>query len=104
MVDDAFRPATSSLGAAEIAVIWCLVVDPSDLEAGREADLKVLSSAPPVIAGPPNAGWRQSIAGLWTKPLVGLIAAELLVLWFFRQTVLSMLTVWSNSQPILTAL
>ena len=41
---------------------------------------------------------RESIVSLWTGPLVGLIAAEVLTVWFFRQTVLSMLAIWSNSR------
>jgi exosortase A len=59
--------------------------------------MAVLNSVQPVIADVSNLERRESIASLWTRPLVGLTAAEILTLWFFRQTVLSMLAIWGNS-------
>ena len=59
--------------------------------------MAVLNSVQPVIADVSNLERRESIASLWTRPLAGLLIAETLTLWFFRQTVLSMLAIWGNS-------
>jgi len=56
-----------------------------------------VNSAAPAIADGSRIP-RKSLASFWTKPLVGLIAAELVILLLFRETALSMLAVWSNSR------
>jgi exosortase A len=61
-------------------------------------DMAVLNSAAPAIAEVTHLQPRESLASFWARPLVGLVAAEILTLWFFRQTALSMLVIWSNSR------
>ena len=60
--------------------------------------MSVSSSSAPVFVAEAKLQERESVMGAWAGSLAALLIAELVTLFLFRQTVVSMVTIWAVSR------